>query len=74
VQSDRSLPTLLAASIIRTLMEKASISETSVNFYKTTRRNVPEDSHLHIRRRENLKTQLKKFPVIHLTHSPQRGK
>jgi hypothetical protein len=28
------------------LMEAASISETSVNFYQTTRRNNPEDSHL----------------------------
>jgi hypothetical protein len=34
-------------------MEEASTSETSVNVYQTTRRNNPEDSHLHIRRREN---------------------
>jgi hypothetical protein len=33
-------------------------SETSVNFYQTTRRNVPEDSHLLTRRRENLKSHL----------------
>jgi hypothetical protein len=33
----------------------ASTSETSVNFYQTTQRNNPEISHLHIRRRENLK-------------------
>jgi hypothetical protein len=38
------------------MTEAASISETSVNFYQTTRRNNPEDSHLHIRRRENLKS------------------
>jgi hypothetical protein len=38
------------------MMEAASISETLVNFYQTTRRNNPEDSHLHIRRRENLKS------------------
>jgi hypothetical protein len=31
-----------------------STSETSVNFYHTIRRNIPEDSHLHTRRRENL--------------------
>jgi hypothetical protein len=37
------------------MMEAVSTSETSVNFYETTRRNIPEDSHLHIRRRENLK-------------------
>jgi hypothetical protein len=39
-----------AASIIRALialmMEAASTSETLVNFYQTTRRNNPEDSHL----------------------------
>jgi hypothetical protein len=29
-------------------------SETLVNFYETTRRNIPEDSHLYTRRRENL--------------------
>jgi hypothetical protein len=31
-------------------------SEMSVNFYQTTRRNNPEDSHLHTRRRENPKS------------------
>jgi hypothetical protein len=33
-----------------------SPSETSVNIYQTTRRYNPEDSHLHARRRENLKS------------------
>jgi hypothetical protein len=28
------------------MMEAGSASETSVNFYKTARRNIPEDSHL----------------------------
>jgi hypothetical protein len=32
------------------MMEAASTSETSVNFYKATRRNVPEDSHLRTQR------------------------
>jgi hypothetical protein len=27
-------------------MEARSTSETSLNFYQTTRRNIPEDSHL----------------------------
>jgi hypothetical protein len=36
--------------------EVASTSETSVNLYQTTRRNNPEESHLHTRRRENLKS------------------
>jgi hypothetical protein len=35
-------------------MEAAGTSETSVNFYQTTRRYNPEDSHLHTNRRENL--------------------
>jgi hypothetical protein len=34
--------------------QAASTSEKSVNYYQNTRRNVPEDSHLHTRRRENL--------------------
>jgi hypothetical protein len=29
------------------MMEAVSTSETSVNFYETTRRNIPEDGHLH---------------------------
>jgi hypothetical protein len=37
-------------------MEAASTSETLVNFYQTTRRYNPEDSHLHNLRRENLKS------------------
>jgi hypothetical protein len=40
---------VLAASIIKVLiavmMEAASISEMSVNFYQTTQHNIPEDSH-----------------------------
>jgi hypothetical protein len=38
------------------MMEVASISETSVNFYQITWCNNPEDSHLHTRRRENFKS------------------
>jgi hypothetical protein len=30
------------------MMEAASTSETSVNFYQTTRRNISEDSHLQL--------------------------
>jgi hypothetical protein len=41
---------------IALMMEAANTSETSVNFYETTRRNITEDSHLRIRRRENLKS------------------
>jgi hypothetical protein len=46
------------ASIITLMMEAAVTSEKSVNFYQTTRHNNPEDSHLHIRRSENLKSYL----------------
>jgi hypothetical protein len=38
------------------MMEAASTSETSVNFYQTTRYNIPEDSRLHTRRCKNLKS------------------
>jgi hypothetical protein len=44
---------------IAMMMEAASPSETSVNFYQTTRSNIPEDSYVHIRRRENLNFHLK---------------
>jgi hypothetical protein len=37
-------------------MEAVSTSETSVNFYETTRRSIPENSYPHTRRRENLKS------------------
>jgi hypothetical protein len=47
---------LSASNIIALMMEAASTPETSVSFYQTTRRNNPEDSHLHTRRRENLKS------------------
>jgi hypothetical protein len=42
--------------LIVLVIEAASTSETSVNLYQTTRRYNPEDSHLHTRRRENLKS------------------
>jgi hypothetical protein len=38
-------------------MDAVDTSETSANFYQTTHRNIPEDSYLHTRRRENLKSQ-----------------
>jgi hypothetical protein len=38
------------------IMEAVSTSETSVNFYQISERNIPENSHLHNRRRENLKS------------------
>jgi hypothetical protein len=41
---------------IALMMEAARASETLVNFYQTTRRYNPEDSHLRTNRRENLKS------------------
>jgi hypothetical protein len=38
------------------MLEAVRISETSIHFNVTTRRYVPEDSKLHIRRRDNLKS------------------
>jgi hypothetical protein len=40
---------------IALMMEAARTSVTLVNLYQTTRRYNPEDSHLRIHRRENLK-------------------
>jgi hypothetical protein len=49
------------ASIIRAMMEALAMeavrtSETSVHFNMTKRRYIPENSKLHTRRRENLKS------------------
>jgi hypothetical protein len=45
--------------IIAQMIEAVCTSETSEYFYKSTRRNIPEDSHLDTRRRENLKSHQK---------------
>jgi hypothetical protein len=37
-------------------MEAVGTAETLINFYQTTQCNVPEDSHLHTRSREKLKS------------------
>jgi hypothetical protein len=42
--------------LIALMTKAASTSETSVNLHQTISRNNPEDSHLHTRRRENLKS------------------
>jgi hypothetical protein len=39
-------------------MEAARTSETSFDTYLTTRQYIPEDSELHIRRRENLQSHI----------------
>jgi hypothetical protein len=57
---------VLAASIVALMMESERTFETSVYFYQTTRRNNPEDSYLHTRRRDNLKSHLKIFASVTL--------
>jgi hypothetical protein len=49
------------------MMAAAGTSETSGNFYQTARRNIPEDSHHHICRRDNLKSHL--YRAISHKHS-----
>jgi hypothetical protein len=44
------------SAVIALMMEAARTSETLVNFYQTTRRYNPEDSHLRTHHRENLKS------------------
>jgi hypothetical protein len=46
------------------MMEAVSTSEASVNFYETARRYIPEDSHLHTHRLENLKPHVLQVVVI----------
>jgi hypothetical protein len=41
-------------TIITLIMDAARTSETLVNVYQTTQRDLPEDSHLHIHCCENL--------------------
>jgi hypothetical protein len=43
-------------ALIALMMEAVRTSETSVNFYETTRRRNPEDHSRHLHRRENLKS------------------
>jgi hypothetical protein len=52
------------------MMEAASTSETSVNFHQTTRRNNPEDSHLHTCRRENFRSYLSNLLTGCIIHFP----
>lgn len=65
----------LVASIMVLVMVAVSTSETSVNFNQTTRCNIPEDSQLHSRRHENLKSHqirvdLKMLPTAAVSFCP----
>jgi hypothetical protein len=48
---------------IALMIEAVNTSETSVNFYETTQRNIPKDDHFHIRRREIISYWVKTRPV-----------
>jgi hypothetical protein len=43
-------------SIVALMMAAVSTLETPVNFYQSALRNVPEESHVHSRHHENLKS------------------
>jgi hypothetical protein len=58
IVSHSPLVSRFARGLFIALMETASTSETSVQFNVTTRRYIPEDSKLHTRRRENLKSHI----------------
>jgi hypothetical protein len=51
----------------------AMTSETLVNFYQTTRRYNPEDSHLRTHRRENLKSYKVKHEASTTFRTKKRG-
>jgi hypothetical protein len=57
--------------LIALMMEAARTSEELVNFYQTTRRYNPEDSHLRTHRRENLKSYNvnSSFKILSRVHS-----
>jgi hypothetical protein len=52
----RILVKVLPPSSGKLMMEAASTSETSANFYQYKLHNNREDSHIHTRRRENFKS------------------
>jgi hypothetical protein len=69
------LKCFLALGLLIDLMIKAArTSETSVNVYQTTRRNIPEDSKLHTRRREKLKSDIFKDRLFNMLSFPTRIK
>jgi hypothetical protein len=55
------------------MMKAASTSETLLNLCRSTRRNDPEDSNRHTRRRENLKSDSFSFDLnLHLFDLPNK--
>jgi hypothetical protein len=61
------------AGAIALMMEAVSTCETPVNIYQATRRDTPEDSHLHTHRRENLKLHfLRNCPLRDIVSAPKK--
>jgi hypothetical protein len=56
--------------VIGLMMEAARTSETLVNFYQTTRRYNPEDSHLRTHRRENLRSNYNSIKILQIHPLP----
>jgi hypothetical protein len=54
----------MSKSLIALIMEAARTSGTSVDIQLRTRQYIPEDSELHTRRRENLKTHRTGFILL----------
>jgi hypothetical protein len=68
-QDDMNAASIIRAmSLIVLMIEAANTSETSVKIYQATRRNNPEDSHLHTHRRENLKSYHSSTLLHYFTH------
>jgi hypothetical protein len=61
VELECHLDLFAQGSFITLMMEAVRTSETSVNIYLTTRRYIAEDSKLHTRRRDNLKSHILHF-------------
>jgi hypothetical protein len=58
VSEGRTASTFRAMNFITLIMGAVRTSETSVNFNVNIRRYIPEDSKLHARRRESLKSHI----------------
>jgi hypothetical protein len=61
IDVDRRFRGAFPSHLIALMMEAASTSQTTVDIDLTTRQNIPEDSELHISRRENLKSHIAKI-------------
>jgi hypothetical protein len=57
---------VLAASIIGAIALMMEAASNVGNFYQTILRNIPEDSHLHTRHHEDLKSHKMEYAVLFL--------